>query len=72
MKKLSAILLVVFILVGCGNRELTQEFDYDSAISYILKNQKKESIEVYNACEQILPQIIEKDQIEDYQKVINI
>ena len=60
MKKLMIILLVVLVLVGCGNRELTSESDYNSLISYIMKNQKKESPELYSACERVLPQIAEK------------
>lgn len=72
MKKLFVVILAVLVLAGCGNRELTSESDYNSYISYIMKNQKKESPELYSACERVLPQIAEKGEIEDYQKVIHI
>ena len=64
--------LVFLLLVGCGNRELSTEPDYDSLISFIMKNHKKESIELYTACEQVLPEIIEKGELADYQKIIEI
>ncbi len=72
MKSFLSIFLVVLFLAGCGNRELNQEQDYDSKISFIMKNQKKESPELYTACEQILPEIIQKNELEDYQKVIKV
>lgn len=72
MKRLGIGLLAILLLVGCGNKELKQEFNYDDVISFIIRNQKKETVEVYNACEQILPQIIERNDIENYQKVIRV
>ena len=72
MKKVLIVLLAMLVLAGCGNRELTSESDYNSYISYIMKNQKKESPELYSACERVLPQIAERGDIENYKKVINI
>ncbi|MCF7833598.1 MAG: redoxin domain-containing protein [Candidatus Marinimicrobia bacterium] len=72
MKKLFVIVLAMILLIGCGNRELSTEPDYDSIISYIVKNQKKESPELYQRCEQVLPEIIQRGEVEDYQKVITI
>jgi len=72
MKHFLTVGLVLLLLVGCGNRELSTEPDYDSLISFIMKNQKKESTELYTACEQALPEIIEKGELDDYQKVIKI
>ncbi|MEA2077024.1 MAG: TlpA disulfide reductase family protein [Candidatus Marinimicrobia bacterium] len=72
MKHFIGIFLVVLLLAGCVSRELSTEPDYDSIISYIMKNQKKESAELYTACEQVLPEIIQKGEIEDYQKVVKI
>jgi thiol-disulfide isomerase/thioredoxin len=72
MKYFLSIFLVVLLLMGCGNRELSQEQDYDSKLSFIMKNQKKESPELYAACEQILPEIIQKNELEDYRKVIKV
>ncbi|MCF7833389.1 MAG: redoxin domain-containing protein [Candidatus Marinimicrobia bacterium] len=72
MKHFLTISLVLLLLVGCGNRELSTESSYDNIISFIMKNQKKESVELYAACEQILPEIIEKAELEDYQKVSKI
>ncbi|RKY56352.1 MAG: hypothetical protein DRP93_01555 [Candidatus Neomarinimicrobiota bacterium] len=72
MKHLLTIGLVLLLLVGCSNRELSTEPDYDGLISFIMKNQKKESVELYAACEQALPKSIEKGELEDYQKIIKI
>jgi len=72
MKKLFAIVLALVLLIGCGNRELSTEPDYDSMISFIMKNQKKESSELYETCERVLPEIIQRGEVEDYQKVISI
>jgi len=72
MKKVFLVILAVLVLAGCGNRELTSESDYNSYISFIMKNQKKESPELYSACERILPQIAEKGEMDTYQKVISI
>jgi len=72
MKHLLTIGLVLLLLAGCGNRELSTEPDYDGLVSFIMKNQKKESPELYAACEQVLPQSIEKGELEDYQKIIKI
>jgi peroxiredoxin len=72
MKKLTIVLSVLLLLTACSNHELTSEPDYADLISFIMKNQKKESVELYAACEKVLPQIAEKGELEDYQKVIKV
>ncbi len=72
MKRLGFILLMILLLVGCGNQELTNELDYDDVVTFIMRNQKKATPEVYEACEQVLPQAIERAAVEDYQKVIKV
>ncbi len=76
MKQFTIILLLLFVFSGCSNIALktkpSHEFDYNKTLSFIVKNQKKESVELYAACEQMLPIILENDQLDDYRKVIRI
>ncbi|MBN2781300.1 MAG: TlpA family protein disulfide reductase, partial [Candidatus Marinimicrobia bacterium] len=77
MKRSVLLLLVIaLILSACGSSELQKktpgEFDYDKTLSFIQKNQKKESPELYLACEQILPLTIERLQLDDYRRVMAV
>ena len=72
MKRLGLFLIVVLVFTACGNKELTQELDYDDVVSYIMKNRKKPTVEIYEACEQILPQALERGAVEDYQNLVKI
>lgn len=72
MKKISIALLVVLFFVGCSNRELSRDSEYNNAILSILKSQKKPSIEVYDLCEKILPEIVKRNDLGNYQKVIRV
>ncbi len=68
--------ILLFIISGCGHltdsRKDPEEFNYDNVLSFILRNQKRESEELYTACEQILPVIVKEEKTDDYRKVIVI
>lgn len=77
MKKVLLFMLpIIVFLASCGKGLLqdktSKDMNYHQSLSFIMKNQKKESPELYKACEQILPLAVENGFLEDYGKVIRI
>lgn len=67
---------IIFLLISCGKDLLEdkspEDMNYNQALSYIMKNQKKASPELYAACEKVLPAAVEDGNAEDYIKVMQI
>ncbi|MBW6458543.1 MAG: TlpA family protein disulfide reductase [FCB group bacterium] len=66
--------IFLFMVQGCGHlstpKKDADEFNYDNVLTFIMRNQKRESEELYTACEQILPLIVKEEKTDDYRKVI--
>ncbi|MFA7629406.1 MAG: hypothetical protein WCY99_02000 [Candidatus Neomarinimicrobiota bacterium] len=76
MRFWSSLLIFAIALSSCTSTAVREksprDLNYNQALSFIQKNQKKESPELYQACEKILPLTVENRQLEDYRKVMGI
>ncbi|MDD3716211.1 MAG: TlpA disulfide reductase family protein [Candidatus Marinimicrobia bacterium] len=76
MKFWNSLLILVFVLSSCTSTLVKEkspgDMSYNQAMSFIQKNQKKESPELYQACEKVLPLTVENRHLEDYVKVIAV
>lgn len=72
MKNLGIALVSILFLFSCSSKELSKDSEYNDAISFILKNQGKEFAEIYETCEKILPEIVKRNDLRSYQKVIPV
>lgn len=77
MKKTFLFIFVFILLLASCGKDLVEDkspedMNYNQALTYIMKNQKKDSPELYAACEKVLPAALENGNAEDYIKVMQI